>query len=167
MNNQNQTTVQQVSTPAVDVEQGCIDLIAKMEASVSAARESTTGVHLEQSAENCDKLLNSLLDFSEEFLQGAEAEEVKAAILSAAYAKSAHKEVLDNRPWTSAIKGLFGGADKDENVLETHRQLKKTLMDACAITLQKAIVAIGTESDAGKMIDQSAAVLISEFTQHW
>lgn len=167
MNDPNQTTVQQVPALGVDLEQGCIDLIAKMEASVSAARESTTGTHLEESAENGDKLLNSLLDFSEEFLQESEAEEVKAAILTAAYAKSAHKEMLDNRPWTSAIKGMFGGSEKDENVLGTHRQLKKTLMDACAITLQKAIAGVGTESEAGKMIDQSAAELMSEFTQHW
>lgn len=161
--NQSSTAVQR----SADIEQGCIDLIAKMEASVSTARESSVAAHFEYSAENCDKLLNSLLDFSEDFLHGSEAEEVKAAILSAAYAKSAHKEVLDNRPWTSAIKGMFGGSDKDENVKETHQQLKKNLMHACAITLQKAIAAIGPDTDAGKMIDQSAAVLISEFTQYW
>ena len=166
MNNQNQSPSTAVRSSA-DIEQGCIDLIARMEASVSSARESTPGAHLENSAETCDKLLNSLLDFSEDFLHGSEAEEVKTVILSAAYAKSAHREVLDNRPWSSAIKGIFGGADKDENVRETHEQLKKNLMHACAITLQKAVTVVGADSETGKMIVQSSEVLIDEFAQYW
>ena len=169
MNTENQPTaiVHHATAPGSDIELGCIDLIAKLEASVAAARESSVGAHVEHSAENCDKLLNSLLDFSEDYLPAVAAEEVKSEILLAAYAKSAHKEFLDSRSWSSAFKGIFAGTEGDEDAKATHQQLKKTLMNACAIALQKAVAVVGPDSDAGKMIDQSSEALISEFAQYW
>ena len=55
----------------------------------------------------------------------------------------------------------------DEKSKSSHAQLGKDLASACATVLQHAIQLVGEESEIGKQISQSMALLVDEFENVW
>jgi hypothetical protein len=167
MNTQN---IKPAAPPAIsqaELELGCINLISQLEIQVASAREAKGG-HVENAAENTDRLLEVLFEFGEEFLNPERQKKACDAIQKASYASLAHKEVLNTRSWGFAIKNLLGKpACSDASVRQTYDNLGESLLAACVTVLQQAAASVGFESETGQMIEQSTAIFMEEFKTSW
>ncbi len=149
-----------------EVEMGCINLISQLEMQASSAKSRSD--HVEQAGENTDKLLSALLEFSDEFLVDDSHQRAMDAVEKASYASLAHKEVLSTRSWGFAIRNLLGkAAVSDESIKETYTLLGEALLAACVSVLREAVAIVGSESTAGRTVEQSIAIFVEELKANW
>lgn len=168
--------LQSAATPAADpprtIDQGalevaCVDLICQLESLIAAAKESGREEHMDSAAATAKKMLTRLLEFSDRFFQGEEADQTRDEISKALHQSATYQEILSSRSWGSAIKRAFMGAEDSEEIKSTYEALGLALIRACATVLYHAIVLVGFDSPLGKQIDQSTVVFVRELKESW
>ena len=167
---------QTAASPAVDpprtIDQGeleiaCVDLICQLESLISMAKESGREEHMDSAAATAKKMLTRLLEFSDRFFKGEEAEQTREEISKALHQSATYQEILNSRSWGSAIKRAFLGSEDSEEIKSTYEELGLALIRACATVLYHAIVLVGFDSPLGKQIDQSTVVFVRELKESW
>lgn len=150
-----------------DLEIACVDLICQLESLIAVAKESGREEHMDGAAATAKKMLTHLLEFSDRFFQGEEAQQTRDEISKALHQSATYQEVLSSRSWGSAIKRTFFGSEDSEEVKATYEKLGLALIRACATVLYHAIVLVGFDSPLGKQIDQSTVVFVRELKESW
>ena len=167
---------QTAASPAVDpprtIDQGeleiaCVDLICQLEALIAMAKDSGREEHMDNAAATAKKMLTRLLEFSDRFFQGEEAEQTHEEISKALHQSATYQEILNSRSWGSVIKRTFLGSEDSEEMKSTYEELGLALIRACATLLYHAIVLVGFDSPLGKQIDQSTVVFVRELKESW
>lgn len=149
-----------------ELELDCINLISQLEMQISSAR--TGREHVEKASGNTDKLLSALLDFCERNFDEAAAAVPLQNIKKASFSSLALKEVVASLSWGFAVRNLFGKKlCSDVQVRQTYEELGDSLLCACVSVLRQAVIAVGSESEVGKTIEQSTAVFVEEFKTSW
>lgn len=160
-------TLENTRTPDQAVlELSCVDLFSQLEHMLTTAKEADRGDQVEDSVKLANRMLEKLVQFTDEYLTG-NSEAILEQITKAAHSSAIHKQTLSKRSWGATIMSVFLVDASDEKSKSSHAQLGKDLASACATVLQHAIQLVGEESEIGKQISQSMALLVDEFENVW
>jgi hypothetical protein len=148
-------------------EVACIDLISKLENLVAKANGLAKDDFVDESSDIGRKILERLSTFANEFLDGKAAVQAKEEIDRATTICYTYDEVLKTRSLAKAILRTFWKIEESDEIKESHAQLGEALTRCCATTFYHAVVRIGNNSEAGKLIDQSTLVFVKELQTAW
>ena len=151
--------------PDAEMELACIDLVCQLEHQLAVAREGYRDDQVGGSDVTSERMLKSLLDFSESYLQD-DMDEIRTSMKVALEKVADHREVVSSESWTRSLIRVFFDS-VDENLIVTHADLGKAMAQACATVFVATIQKLGTASDVAKQVEQSMELFVEEFTENW
>ena len=151
--------------PDAEIEIACIDLVCQLEHQLAVAKEGYRDDQVGGSDVTSERMLKTLMDFSEAHLQ-EDMDEIHTAMKAALDKVAAHRELVKSESWTrSFIRVFFDSVD--ENSVATHTELGKSMAQACATVFVATIQRLGTESTVARQVEQSMELFVEEFTKNW
>ncbi len=145
----------------------CIELIGKLENEFARAKQFPRQEYVDEAAETARKMLEPLIEFSGQYLQGDAKMQADEEISKAGAVSDTYDEVLKTRPLGNALLRTFWKADEIEAIKEAHAKLGEALIRATAAALYHAIMMLGFDTAMGQEIDQSTVVFVTELNQSW
>ena len=150
-----------------ELEKACVDLLSKLEYTFATAKEMSEVDFIDESASIASDMLATLVQFSDQHLDGAAAEQVREEITVSKTMCGTFEEVLKTRSFGNAVMRTFWKADESDEIKTTREKLGKSLVRACAATLYHSIVLLGLDTTFGQELDSSAVVFVAELNETW
>ena len=148
-----------------EIELACIDLVCQLEHQLAVAKEGYRDDQVGESDVTSERMLKSLMDFSEAYLQD-DMDEIQESMKAALEKVADHRKVVNSESWTrSFIRVFFDSVD--ENSVVTHTELGKSMAQACATVFVATIQKLGSNSSVAKQVEQSMELFVEEFTKNW
>ena len=151
--------------PDTEMELACIDLVCQLEHQLAVAKEGYRDDQVGESDVTSERMLKSLMDFSEAYLQD-DMDEIRTAMASALEKVADHRKVVKSESWTRSLIRVFFDS-VDENSVATHTELGKSMAQACATVFVATIHRLGAESTVARQVEQSMELFVEEFTKNW
>ena len=117
-----------------ELEASCIDLICKLEFTITKAGEMPRVDFVDEASETGRAMLEMLAVFSEKSLTGEAADQANSEIDRGMVISYEFDEALKTRPMTNTILRTFWKAEEVEAVKGSHAKLGDALVRACAAT---------------------------------
>ena len=151
--------------PDSEMELACIDLVCQLEHQLAVAKEGYRDDQVGESDVTSERMLKSLMDFSEAYLQD-DMDEIQESMKAALEKVADHRKVVNSESWTrSFIRVFFDSVD--ENSVVTHTELGNSMAQACATVFVATIQKLGSNSSVAKQVEQSMELFVEEFTKNW
>ena len=156
---------QPASTAGAELEIECIDLVCKLEHEIAVAKEGYRDDQVTESATTSERMLKSLVAFSQTHLKEDE-EELHIALAAAFEKIAAHQKVINAQSWTRSLISVFFDS-VNEDAVTTHAELGKSMAQACATVFVSTINRLGADSKIARQVEQSMELFVEEFTEKW